>query len=199
MASAAAALVARLRAPAAADRVAAAQRLVALTDMSSLPSAAEEHGAVEMHGAAGALAAGGACAPLAAMLRPDASGAEQQAACSALRCLFNVLNFLADNGEHVTHGERWAHVLERITLPGAPRRRATLPVVVFPQGGTVSEAPCAHRGTTQRRRSCTTAAARRACLRLWVARERRLRRETQRARCASCIWQPAGRRTWSAA
>lgn len=107
------AVLAGLRSDSAGERVAAAERAVALTDLNQV-QAEEEMSAVRYHEAATALAAAGVCAPLAAMLR--ASHPEQQAACSALRTVFNVLSFLQANNL-----QRWVNVGDDFIDPGALR------------------------------------------------------------------------------
>ena len=112
------AVLAGLRSETAEARLEAARRVQALTDLNLVPAEAERT-AVAFHEAAAALATGGACASLAAMLQPTASPAEQQAACTALRCVFNVLVFLLQNQRQMA--PRWARVKEELIEPGALR------------------------------------------------------------------------------
>jgi len=115
------AVLAGLRSDSAGERVAAAERAVALTDLNQVPPDEElSASAVRYHEAATALVAAGVCTPLAQMLRPGASKqAEQQAACSALRAVFNVLYMLLSSDERVVvNGARWTNVAADIA-PGA--------------------------------------------------------------------------------
>ncbi len=95
MAAKVASVMAALRASTGAERVSAAARLTKQVDLNEV-SAQEEPVAVDRHEAAVAYARAGACAALAPMLLPTASKEEQQAACAALRCVFNVLFYLHD-------------------------------------------------------------------------------------------------------
>jgi hypothetical protein len=108
------AVLAGLRSASSEELIAAAKLVEQLTDLNLVP-AEEEGTADEYHEAAAALARGGACAALAAMLRADK--VEQQLACTALRCIFNVLHMLDENRTMV-HA-RWASVVDDLTTPGA--------------------------------------------------------------------------------
>ena len=115
------AVLAGLRSASSEERIAAAKRVEQLTDLNLVP-AEEERTAVSFHKAAAALARGGVCAALAAMLRVDA---EQQLACTALRCIFNVLHFLHNHQAELP--ARWASVAEDVTSPGSCVANPALP------------------------------------------------------------------------
>ena len=166
------AVLAELRSDTAEARVAAARRVASLTDLNLVPLEAE-HTAVAFHEAAAALAAGGACTSLAAMLQPSATHAEQQAACTALRCIFNVLVYLLHNDV----APRWARVKEEFIEPGAVC-------------ALLGKNPIPLNAAAQPRRSCTPAAARSASSTSSRLRRRRRRRATPSARCAWFLCVP---------